>query len=335
MSCRESLAWAVLRCASVEGLFQRRSSHYYFNSWSLSHGNRSGVRTWGSRMDQNLRNPVWDTPRNHSGDQDATFNIQEASLNATGMSESRRVDNNDDADENETAGSDSCGDSSSENVSEIESDDDSWPPTPEAPRSPRSTDNRLREDYGHNQEFREDHSGAAGQETSKHDEEADSEEDEELCCRICRQPATSDQNLCTPCKCSGSIKFVHQDCLLSWLKMSNRQNCEVCCFSDLKHFTEFLHSHVQFLCLASLYSIAFTHEATSLRYIPSTSALHFPLLIPLRQLSIHVIWHGIRALVVKTLWRSLCIYYICQSSPCCWDSSNVPAISPTKLTLNK
>ena len=30
-------------------------------------------------------------------------------------------------------------------------------------------------------------------------------------CRICRSESTPDEPLFHPCKCSGSIKFVHQD----------------------------------------------------------------------------------------------------------------------------
>lgn len=54
----------------------------------------------------------------------------------------------------------------------------------------------------------------------------DAEEDA-TCCRICRLSASDDRPLFTPCKCSGSIKHVHQDCLMSWLNHSGRQRCEV------------------------------------------------------------------------------------------------------------
>lgn len=30
-------------------------------------------------------------------------------------------------------------------------------------------------------------------------------------CRICRSEGTAEEQLFHPCKCSGSIKFVHQD----------------------------------------------------------------------------------------------------------------------------
>ncbi|XAR59435.1 Ubiquitin--protein ligase [Bertholletia excelsa] len=54
------------------------------------------------------------------------------------------------------------------------------------------------------------------------------EEEEEDVCRICRNPGDSENPLRYPCACSGSIKFVHQDCLLQWLNHSNARQCEVC-----------------------------------------------------------------------------------------------------------
>ncbi|GLT60425.1 hypothetical protein SLA2020_331920 [Shorea laevis] len=54
------------------------------------------------------------------------------------------------------------------------------------------------------------------------------EEEEEYVCRICRNPGDEENPLRYPCACSGSIKFVHQDCLLQWLSHSNARQCEVC-----------------------------------------------------------------------------------------------------------
>ena len=47
-------------------------------------------------------------------------------------------------------------------------------------------------------------------------------------CRICRGEGTIEQSLFYPCKCSGSIKFVHQDCLMEWLAHSQKKYCELC-----------------------------------------------------------------------------------------------------------
>ncbi|XP_072962231.1 probable E3 ubiquitin ligase SUD1 [Typha angustifolia] len=58
-------------------------------------------------------------------------------------------------------------------------------------------------------------------------DEEDEEEEGDVC-RICRNPGDAENPLRYPCACSGSIKFVHQDCLLQWLNHSNARQCEVC-----------------------------------------------------------------------------------------------------------
>ncbi|XVE66809.1 hypothetical protein DITRI_Ditri08aG0109300 [Diplodiscus trichospermus] len=67
-----------------------------------------------------------------------------------------------------------------------------------------------------------------GTTAAKYDAEMEEEEEEEDVCRICRNPGDADNPLRYPCACSGSIKFVHQDCLLQWLNHSNARQCEVC-----------------------------------------------------------------------------------------------------------
>ncbi|KAG5304184.1 RING finger domain-containing protein [Histoplasma capsulatum G186AR] len=52
--------------------------------------------------------------------------------------------------------------------------------------------------------------------------------DEYDTCRICRGEGTEEEQLYYPCKCSGSIKFVHQDCLMQWLSHSQKKYCELC-----------------------------------------------------------------------------------------------------------
>uniref|UniRef100_A0A665WG68 E3 ubiquitin-protein ligase MARCHF6 n=1 Tax=Echeneis naucrates TaxID=173247 RepID=A0A665WG68_ECHNA len=47
-------------------------------------------------------------------------------------------------------------------------------------------------------------------------------------CRVCRSEGTLDKPLYHPCVCTGSIKFIHQECLLQWLKHSRKEYCELC-----------------------------------------------------------------------------------------------------------
>ncbi|KAI9227583.1 MAG: hypothetical protein DHS80DRAFT_16976, partial [Piptocephalis tieghemiana] len=47
-------------------------------------------------------------------------------------------------------------------------------------------------------------------------------------CRVCRCEGTLEQPLFYPCRCSGSIKYVHTECLQSWLAHSRKPYCELC-----------------------------------------------------------------------------------------------------------
>lgn len=43
-------------------------------------------------------------------------------------------------------------------------------------------------------------------------------------CRICGEG----EELFHPCKCSGSIRFIHEPCLMKWLALSDKTHCELC-----------------------------------------------------------------------------------------------------------
>ena len=47
-------------------------------------------------------------------------------------------------------------------------------------------------------------------------------------CRVCRCEGTPERPLFHPCICTGSIKYIHQECLLQWLKYSKKEFCELC-----------------------------------------------------------------------------------------------------------
>ncbi|CEG44257.1 e3 ubiquitin-protein ligase march6 (membrane-associated ring finger protein 6) [Plasmopara halstedii] len=53
-------------------------------------------------------------------------------------------------------------------------------------------------------------------------------DDDEIECRVCRGEAEPDRRLYAPCKCSGSIRFTHSDCLEQWLEHSGKIFCELC-----------------------------------------------------------------------------------------------------------
>lgn len=47
-------------------------------------------------------------------------------------------------------------------------------------------------------------------------------------CRVCRSEGQSDRQLFHPCICTGSIKWIHQECLMQWMRYSRKEFCELC-----------------------------------------------------------------------------------------------------------
>ncbi|XP_062070373.1 E3 ubiquitin-protein ligase MARCHF8 isoform X2 [Lepus europaeus] len=47
-------------------------------------------------------------------------------------------------------------------------------------------------------------------------------------CRICHCEGDGESPLITPCRCTGSLHFVHQACLQQWIKSSDTRCCELC-----------------------------------------------------------------------------------------------------------
>ena len=45
-----------------------------------------------------------------------------------------------------------------------------------------------------------------------------------MTCRIC----LDEGELISPCLCTGTSAYVHEQCLLKWLNMSGRTDCEIC-----------------------------------------------------------------------------------------------------------
>ena len=45
-----------------------------------------------------------------------------------------------------------------------------------------------------------------------------------MTCRICLEEG----DLISPCLCAGTAAFVHEECLIKWLNVSGRTDCEIC-----------------------------------------------------------------------------------------------------------
>ncbi|XP_033941778.1 uncharacterized protein marchf1 isoform X1 [Pseudochaenichthys georgianus] len=56
-------------------------------------------------------------------------------------------------------------------------------------------------------------------------------------CRICHCEGDDECTLITPCRCTGSLSFVHQFCLNQWIRSSDTRCCELCKFDFVMDMT--------------------------------------------------------------------------------------------------
>jgi len=47
-------------------------------------------------------------------------------------------------------------------------------------------------------------------------------------CRICYIEADKNNPLLAPCVCKGSVQYIHKQCLYRWVRISTRNECELC-----------------------------------------------------------------------------------------------------------
>mmetsp|Transcript_5915 Transcript_5915/g.10523 ORF Transcript_5915/g.10523 Transcript_5915/m.10523 type:complete len:306 (-) Transcript_5915:11-928(-) len=56
--------------------------------------------------------------------------------------------------------------------------------------------------------------------------------EDEVVCRICMEPDSEKHKLIHPCKCSGSVKHIHEECLKTWITSHSedidKSVCELC-----------------------------------------------------------------------------------------------------------
>ncbi|OKL61484.1 hypothetical protein UA08_03637 [Talaromyces atroroseus] len=134
--------------------------------------------------------------------------------------------------------------------------------------------------------------------------------DEPDTCRICRGEGSEEDQLFYPCKCSGSIKFVHQSCLMEWLSHSQKKYCELC--KTPFRFTKLYDPGMP----AKLPAPIFIREL----------AIHGlrSLLTWLRLLLVAFVWLGWLPWSMRAIWRAL--FWLADGR---WPSPNVAQLPPT------
>ncbi|XP_073707575.1 E3 ubiquitin-protein ligase MARCHF7 isoform X2 [Garra rufa] len=93
----------------------------------------------------------------------------------------------------------------------------------------------------------------------------DSDEEEGDLCRICQMGEQSSSNpLIEPCKCTGSLQYVHQDCIKKWLrsKISSGSNLEAITTCEL--CKDKLHLNIENFDINELYR---SHERSEYEFI--------------------------------------------------------------------
>ena len=110
-------------------------------------------------------------------------------------------------------------------------------------------------------------------------------------CRICRGEGTKEEPLFYPCKCSGSIKFVHQNCLMEWLSHSQKKHCELC--KTHFHFTKLYSPHMP----KSVPFLVFMRQAILHTYKNLLSWSRLQLVI--------IVWAACLPYGMRMIWRGL------------------------------
>ncbi|KAF8159833.1 hypothetical protein B0H34DRAFT_704960 [Crassisporium funariophilum] len=132
------------------------------------------------------------------------------------------------------------------------------------------------------------------------------EADEQDTCRICSAPAEHDQPLFHPCKCSGTIRYIHQDCLTTWLAHSKKKNCDVC-----KHSYSFTKVYAPDMP-SSLPPVLLIRRLIQ--------HLFLGILFVLRAIAVATIWLGVLPFVTVWSWRM----YFSMGESIAWYISDRP-----------
>ncbi|KAL8832045.1 MAG: hypothetical protein Q9170_005042 [Blastenia crenularia] len=143
--------------------------------------------------------------------------------------------------------------------------------------------------------------------------------DEPDTCRICRAEASNEEPLFYPCKCSGSIKFVHQSCLMEWLSHSQKKHCELC--KTPFRFTKLYSPHMP----AAVPTFIFVRQAMihTWKSLIAWSRMHL----------VVIVWLGWLPWSMRTVWRGL--FWIGDGGWFSWHQMEEEALKAAKERLNK
>ncbi|XP_047669278.1 E3 ubiquitin-protein ligase MARCH7 isoform X2 [Tachysurus fulvidraco] len=93
----------------------------------------------------------------------------------------------------------------------------------------------------------------------------DTDEDEGDLCKICQMGETSSSNpLIEPCRCTGSLQYVHQDCIKKWLRSKISSGSTLEAITTCELCKEKLHLNIENFDINELYR---SHERSEYEFI--------------------------------------------------------------------
>ncbi|KAH9066911.1 hypothetical protein EDB87DRAFT_1721418 [Lactarius vividus] len=123
-------------------------------------------------------------------------------------------------------------------------------------------------------------------------------------CRICSAPGEPDQPLFHPCKCSGTIRYIHQDCLTTWLSHSKKKTCDVCKYpySFTKVYADDMPGQLPVVLLLRKFA----------------QQVAFAILFCIRAVIVSFVWLAVLPWVTVWTWR---MYFAMGNSTAWWISA--------------
>ncbi|XP_072198095.1 E3 ubiquitin-protein ligase MARCHF7 isoform X7 [Excalfactoria chinensis] len=99
----------------------------------------------------------------------------------------------------------------------------------------------------------------------------DSEDEEGDLCRICQMSsASTDNNLIEPCKCTGSLRYVHQECMKKWLQSKINSGSSLEAVTTCELCKEKLHLNLEDFDIHELYRAHANEQTMNLSALVST-----------------------------------------------------------------
>ena len=148
---------------------------------------------------------------------------------------------------------------------------------------------------------------------------AQSPAEENDTCRICRQERSTEDPLFFPCKCSGSIKFVHQTCLVQWLSHAQKKHCELCktTFRFTKLYSPNMPSGVPLLKFARQAVVHFYRTASTW----------------LRIALVAIVWLGLFPWAMRCVWRGL--FWLVEGGWVDWEDAERRTLNAEARSLQQ